>query len=781
MTPTYTFVFGLLLLVLFAWYFATDFAARKRWLGLVLTVLLVAFCIEQIMPPEKKIRLGLDLQGGTSFLIKLIAQPDPETGKLKPISPDDLAQAVEVIRKRVDQYGTSEPSITPQGTDQILVQIAGLSPEKINAAKEQLQRVAKLDFAMVFPNSAALIPQILAGEAPIDPNYKIVPYVFKDSKGEKVETQLLVKKRPDMSGDHVTSANAYFDQQGYGVALNLDSTGAKLFGELTNQVYKTQGQLAILLDGEVQSAPGVREGPIYGGRATITGGFSETEARNLASVLENPLKVPVEIQETRSVSSTLGADSIRSGILAGLTGLGLVLVFVLLYYRFSGLIAIIGLAVNIVLLFGLMVMFNFVLTLPGIAGIILTIGMAVDANVLIYERLREELKAGKSLSAALDGAYDKAFSAIFDANVTTLITSVILMWQATGSVRGFAITLTLGIIASMFSALLVTRTLFRWLTVNKRITKLSMLDLIPKRQFDFLGKRFYALAFSILLFAGSIGIFAWHGAGNFGIDFRGGDLMVLDSKVPVTVEEARAALAKSGLGDTTIQLEREGMKEMLSVRSEQGTSAQVLTALQQAYPDRGIFSEQEETVGAAIGMEFAYRALFALGLGIVGILIYTTVRFEFGFALGVVVALLHDVVLTMGVFSLVGGQLSLIMVGAILTIAGYSVNDTIVIFDRIREGLKSGERGSIVTIMNRSINETLGRTILTGGTTILSVAALYFFGGAVLRDFAFAILIGILVGTYSSIFVAAPIVLWWSKFRRKSLRKEVLESEAAAA
>lgn len=781
MTPTLTFFFGLLLLILFGWYFATDFGARKRWLGVVLTVLLVAFCIEQILPPKEKIRLGLDLQGGTSFLLKLVPGKDPnDPTKVQEISKDMVEQAVEVIRKRVDGYGTQEPSIVPQGTDQILVQIAGLSPEKIQEAKQQLQRVAKLDFARVYPNSDQMIAAIAEGNANIDPNYQILPYTIKNAKGEERTTQLLVRKRPDMTGEHVTSAHAFFDQQGYGVALNLDSTGAELFGKLTDDVYKNQTQLAILLDGEVQSAPGVTQGPIYGGRATITGSFTELEARNLASILENPLKIPIEIQETRSVSSTLGSDSIRSGILAGVSGLALVFVFVLLYYRFSGVIALAGLIVNIVLLFGLMVMFNFVLTLPGIAGIILSIGMAVDANVLIYERLREEMRAGKSLTAALDAAYDKAFSAIFDANVTTLITSVILMWQATGSVRGFAITLTLGIIASMFSALLVTRTLFRFLTANGKVTKLSMLDLSPRHQFNFLNKRFLALGFSALLFAGSIGVFAWNGEKNFGIDFRGGDLIVLDSAQPITVAETRSALNKVGLGESSIQLEREGIKEMLSVRSGQGTAPQVLAAIQADYPDRNVTVAQEETVGAAIGMEFAKRALFALALGTLGILLYTTLRFEFGFALGVVAALLHDVVLTLGIFSLVGGQLSLVMVGAILTIAGYSVNDTIVIFDRIREGLKSGERGSILEIMNRSINETLGRTILTGGTTLLSVGALYFFGGTVLRDFAFAILIGILIGTYSSIFIAAPIVWWWSKFRRKSIRKEVLESQATA-
>jgi SecD/SecF fusion protein len=497
--------------------------------------------------------------------------------------------------------------------------------------------------------------------------------------------------------------------------------------------------------------------------------------------LENPLRVPLKIEETRSVSSTLGEDSIRSGVLAGLAGFAMTVLFIMVYYRIPGLIAIFGLLVNVILLFGMMGMFHFVLTLPGIAGIILTIGMAVDANVLIYERLREETANGKSLAAAVDAAYDKAFSAIFDANLTTLITAVILIWQASGSVRGFAVTLTLGIIASMFAALLATRTAFRFLVDVWGVKKMSMLNLIPKKRFDFLGMRGIAAAISICLIGGSILVIGMRGEKNLGIDFRGGDLLVIDSKTPIQPDEAREAVAKLGLGDTTIQFEREGMKEMLSFRTPSGTSDQVLTTLKSAFPDRGVTPVAQDTVGPLIGMEFAKRAIWALALGMVGILLYVTFRFEFSFALGAVVALLHDVIITLGIFSLVGGELSLVMVGAVLTIAGYSINDTIVVFDRIREALKNSEKGGIRTIMNRAINDTLGRTLLTGGTTVLSVAALYFFGGAVLRDFSFAMLVGLAVGTYSSIFVAAPIVFWWSKLSGKSIRKEILESEQAAA
>lgn len=770
MSPELTFSFGLLILVLFGWYFVTEFPRKKRWLGLVLSVLLVAFCFEAVWPPAKKIRLGLDLQGGTSFLIALAPNGD------EAVTSDLQEQAVEVIRKRVDSYGVSEPVITPQGTNRILVQIPGLDTEQIEKTKNELQRVAKLEFATVLPSSPAQIAAIEAGEEMLNPAYVIKTY--KDMiEGKEVDIKVLVKRRPEMSGEHVKQAYAYFDEQGYGVSLSLDNEGAKIFGDLTEQVYQNRSQIAIMLDGEVQSAPSVSNGPIYGGNASISGRFTQKEARDLASALENPLRVPVQIEEIRSVSSTLGKDSIRSGVMAGLSGLALVFLFVMLYYRVAGILAFIGLIVNIVILFGAMAMFNFVLTLPGIAGIILTIGMAVDANVLIYERLREETAAGKSLAAALDAAYEKAFSAIFDANVTTLITSVILFWQASGSVRGFAITLTLGIIASMFSALLVTRTMFRWLIEKNMIKKLSMMNIIPAKNFNFLGKRTLAAIVTVVLLGGSIAMVAMRGEKILGIDFRGGDLLVIDSSKPIPIEEARKVLSEMGQGDAVIQKEREGMKEMVSVRSPQGTSDEILKKLKESFSGFDLEGVSQENVGPQIGMEFAKKAAFALILGMIGILIYVTVRFEFSFALATVVALLHDVVITIGAFALIGGELSLVMVGAILTVAGYSVNDTIVVFDRIREHLHAGGRSSTEALMNTAINETLGRTILTGGTTLLSVGALYFFGGAVLRDFSFAILAGIVIGTYSSIFIASPIVLWWSKARGKSIRSEVLENK----
>jgi SecD/SecF fusion protein len=760
MTPLLTFFFGLLILGLFAWYFSTESDGKKRWLGAILTLLLLLFCLDSVTPPAKKIRLGLDLRGGTSFLLQLVPQND------QPITADMLQQAVEVIRKRVDKFGVSEPVIAPQGTSRILVQIPGLDPAQIQSTKEQLQQVAKLEFAEVHPNSAALIAQIDKGEAILPPGFVIKEHV-QNIQGKDITERLLVKKEADLAGEHVTRAFAYFDQQGYGVSLNLDGDGAKTFFELTTQLAPHQGRLAILLDGKIQSAPAISHGPIAGGQATITGNFKEKEARELASVLENPLRTPVTIEETRSVSPTLGQDSIRSGIVSGIGGLALVMLFVVFYYRLAGCVALVGLWINIVLLFGMMAMFHFVLTLPGIAGIILTIGLAVDANVLLYERLREELGAGKSLGAAIDGAYNKAFSAIFDANATTLITAGILFWQATGPVRGFSVTLMLGIVASLFSAILFTRTAFRWMMKFAGLKRLTMANLAPSHQFNFLGKRVVAVFVSLVLIGGSLAFFAIRGANNFGIDFRGGDLLVIDSQPALTVNEARSALEPLHLTEETIQLEQAGTQQMLAIRSAVDTSGKIYEKLKASFPDRKLTAAQQEKVGAQIGLEFAKKALLALGLGMIGILVYVTLRFEFSFAVGALVALLHDVIITVGVFSLTGGELSLVMVGAILTIAGYSINDTIVVYDRIREGLRNRTGGSVEALMNRSINETLGRTILTGGMTLLSVATLFFFGGAVLKDFAFAILIGILVGTYSSVFVASPIVLWCSKWGAK--------------
>jgi SecD/SecF fusion protein len=775
MSPAFTFFVGLLLLVLFGWYFATDFGPRKRVLALLLMVLLVAFSIVTIWPPDKKIALGLDIKGGTSFLIRLIPGE-------RPITKNNLDQAVEVIRKRVDYFGGGEPVISPVGTDRILVQIPGLDPAKITEAREQLSRVAKLEFRLVYPDNGERLRAIDAGTEVIPPEYRIETYTLEPGvNGEKPKQErLLVKKKADLGGDRVTESNAYYGPEGWTVQLKFDSAGAKTFGRITEA--NVGHRFAIVLDGVIQSAPSIRTA-IYGGDAIITGHFSEQEARGLASVLENPLQTPVSLEEQRSVSPTLGNDSIRDSIFAGLLGLAITLVLVLVYYKFAGLIANLALIVNIILLMGALTMFNFVLTLPGIAGIILTIGLAVDASVLIYERLREELALGKSLKVAVQTAYEKAFSSILDANVTTLITAACLFWKASGPVKGFAISLTLGILASLFTALIVGRNLFSWFVDSGRVKKVSMLHLISAHNINFLGKGFLACMCSLALLIAGATAFAVRGDRNFGVDFRGGDLLALSAAPTVQVGQVREALKPIHLDNEPIQQSTQGNRNYISFRLPLNTSEKVERTVRAAIPNGQFKVEREERVGALVGGELAKNSIWALSIGIFGILLYVTFRFEFSFAIGAIVAVLHDVLLTIGIFSLLGRELTLPLVGAILTIAGYSINDTIVVYDRIREGLASGMRGSIEHIMNASINQTLSRTILTSTVTLIPILCLFLFGGAVLRDFSLAILVGVAIGTYSSIFIASPIVLWWTRARggsASSLRREVTQKAAVS-
>src|SRR5215469_17614429 len=566
MTPALTFFIGLVLLVLFGWYFATDQGPRKRLLAAALTLLLVSFSIVTIWPPQQKVTLGLDIKGGTSFLIRLVPGE-------KALNKATLDQAVEVIRKRVDYFGTGEPIISPVGADRILVQIPGLDTAKIQEARDQLSRVAKLEFRLVYPDNGEKLKDIDAGKDVIPPEYRIETYK-QQREGEKpVEERLLVKKKADLGGNHVSQAAPGYGNEGWEVTLRFDSEGAKRFGDIT--AANVGHRFAIVLDGVIQSAPVIKTA-IYGGSAVISGGrMDEQEARALASVLENPLQTPVKIEEERSVSPTLGMDSIRASVIAGLIGLAITLICVAIYYKIPGVIANLVLIINLILLIGVLTMFHFVLTLPGIAGIILTIGLSVDANVLIFERLREEMAAGKSLKVALNTAYNKAFSSIFDANVTTLITAVILFWKASGPVKGFAISLTLGILASLFTALIVGRNLFSWFVDTGKIKRVSMLHLISSQHINFLGKGFLAAMCSLALLIAGATAFVVRGDRNFGVDFRGGDLLSLSAPGKIDVGQVRGALNPIGLADASIQESSQAGKSYITVRTPLNTSEKV--------------------------------------------------------------------------------------------------------------------------------------------------------------------------------------------------------------
>jgi SecD/SecF fusion protein len=456
----------------------------------------------------------------------------------------------------------------------------------------------------------------------------------------------------------------------------------------------------------------------------------------------------------------------------------------------AGIVALVALAINGVILFGVMAMFGFTFSLPGIAGLILTIGMAVDANVIIYERLREEMETGKSLKSAIAAAYDKAFSSIFDANLTTLIACVILISMASGSVKGFALTLTIGLVASMFSAILGTRVLFRWGIDAGVLRKLSFLNLIKSANFDFLGKSKACAVVSITLLVVAISTFGVKQKSALGIDFTGGTLITFqlgDESVPL--EQVDDALNKADLTRDAFPQEQNiaGSGTLLTVRADTEDAETVIETLRSEIPFLGEVDENgnylrdasKEEVSATMGGVFLKEALIALAVGIIGIFAYIVIRFELSFAIGAIVAVLHDILIAVGIVVLLGEQLSQIHVAAILTIAGYSINDTIIVFDRIRETVLI-RTGEVRDVMNEAINQTLSRTLITSSTTIVTVAILATFGGAALRDFSVTILVGLVIGTYSSIFVASPIVLWWSQRKGGNLRRDVLATALAA-
>jgi SecD/SecF fusion protein len=726
-----------------------------------------------------KIRLGLDLQGGQSFLVSL------DTNKLDTAADKSqvLAQAIEVLRKRVDKFGVAEPVIQPAGTDRILIQMPGLSEAEKEAARIQISKPAFLEFRMVHPQSAELIAQGL-----IEPGYEILREERIGPDGQKSYQEYLVKKKAErgLTGKYIRRAMGLPNPlTGIPeIVFDLDSEGARLFGEITTE--HTGHFMAIVLDGVVYSAPRINE-PITGGRAQITGDFTIKQAIELANVLENPLEAPLRIEEERGVDPTLGADSIKAGINASLLGIALVSSFMLVYYLLAGVVANIALLLNVLIMLGVMCSIGTTLTLPGIAGIVLTIGMAVDANVLIFERMREEFAAGKSLRGAIAAGYDKAFGTIFDSNITTLIAAILLIFLGTGPVKGFGVTLTIGLCTSMFTALVVTRMVFDFLVQRGWLKSLPMLRLIGQTRIDFLKIAIpaFAAAWLLILVGNVVTVKRFAEGSLLGVDFAGGDSLTLSFKERVDVDRVREALKKLGAGEPQIQYQKNlgtGLETLQVMTAyEKGPAAYEL--LKKEFPTADFTQLSQDRVGPSVGAEITRSAVVATLLALFGILVYVAFRYEFSFSVGAVVAILHDLLMTAGVFSLAGLELSAPIVAAFLTIIGFSINDTIVIFDRVREDLKLGVRGSFKDVINIALNQTLSRTIITSGTVFLSTFALYYFGGGAIKDFAFTLLVGIVSGTFSTIYIASALVLWWHKGQRPKTgagAQVTLESPAAA-
>ena len=729
---------------------------RKLVYKIIFILAVLAICIYFSFPLDKRINLGLDLKGGMHLLLKV------DTSHLSTEAAGDATdRAVEVIRNRIDEFGVRETSIQKQGSDEIVVQLPGVTDRQ--RALDIIGKTALLEFKLV-SNDQEKLKQAIEGNVPEGFELK-----YEEDDAEK--RPLLLEKQAQLTGDALTDASVEFIQSEFGqsvVALKFNAQGAKKFAEITaNNVGR---QLAILLDGKVQSAPRIDEA-IPSGEAIIKGRFGIEEAQDLALILRiGALPAPMHIEEERTIGPLLGQDSINKGVKALIIGSALVFIFMAVYYLTAGLISDMALIMNLLMILAglgmLPLMFPGVsatLTLPGIAGIVLSLGMAVDANVLINERIREELISGKALRSAIANGYSKAFSAIFDSNFTTLIAAFLLFQFGTGPIRGFAVTLTIGLISSMFTAIVVTRVIFEALLSLGILKSLPMLRLIKETKLDFIGKRKIFYALSLIVIITGLVFYLKKGPAAYGIDFAGGQLQEYSFKTPPAIEQVRDVLKSLNSADASIQQFKDNPRVVL-IRTAQDQSQQLTDKLKEAFPGQDIQVLRIERVGPVAGGHLKTKAVQALIWSLVGILIYVAFRFKhFNFAAAGVIALFHDVLVTLGALVVTGRQIDLLSVTAFLTIAGYSINDTIVIYDRVRENSRLFKKSTLKELINLSVNQTLSRTLLTSGVTLLVVVAILFYGGEVLSNFAFALLVGFISGVYSTVYIASPLVLAWSK------------------
>ena len=708
-----------------------------------------------------KIKGGIDLKGGVEFTMEF----DPAELKGKGEGGDNLDAEktrdtiIEILRNRIDSKGLSEVEIRPFSDTSIMVRVPAVNENEVAGIRYILKQQANLEFKQL--------------TTPGDPEGMEIPI-----HGKPGQTQW-VKDYPEMTGKHIERSFVSQNKDGgYEIHKIFNATGAKEFGEVTAMF---EGRpLAIVLDDVFYSSPRINE-PITGGRAQITGDFTKDEAEELAIILQSgSMPVKLTFSGESRIDPSLGAASVKAGINACIAGLIAVLIFMLIYYRTAGGIAVLALVVNILLVIGTMAILGATFTLPGIAGLILTIGMAVDTNVLIFERIREELAKGRTLFNSTREGYGKAFITIFDANVTTLITALILMKFGSGPIQGFAYTLAIGILASMFTGIFMSRIFFDMLASDHSKKELVGFGERPPRTLDFWVMRKKAAIFSAIIVVASLGIMFTKGGKMFSVDFTGGNALHYELKSEVTTEgiskrledagfkSPRVVIKNSVAGERELEVVvRETNADFDNLKNEQDTVklyALIDSAVREGKPEGDMKRLEAQAVGGVVGVEFRKQATWAILLSLVGIFLYITLRFESIFAVGAIAALAHDTIISVGVFALLGNQISLPVIAALLTIIGYSLNDTIVVFDRIRENSGEVKKKSIIDIMNVSINGTLNRTILTSLTTLFVVIILAVFGGGAISDFAVILIIGVVIGTYSSVFVASPIVCSSSKF-----------------
>jgi len=660
-----------------------------------------------------------------------------------------ISQSLEIMRRRIDETGTREPTIQRQGDRRILIQVPGLgSSEELLAI---IGKTAKLTFHKV----------LAVGAEARNPGPNEI--LLSDRDGEV----FLVEDTAILSGENLVDA-----QLGFGpdnglpiVNFRFDAEGARIFGKFTAA---NVGKLfATVLDGEVITAPRIRTA-ILGGAGYIEGSFTVESATELSILLRaGALPASINVEEERTVGPDLGADSIAAGKLATLIAFAGILIFMVATYGRFGLFANIALIVNVALIFGLLSAIGATLTLPGIAGIVLTIGMAVDANVLIFERIREEVRAARSPSRAIERGYEQAFSAIIDANTTTFIAAVILFAMGSGPVKGFAVTLGLGIITSLFTATVLTRLIVSaWVGWSRpRSLKVALMSMVPeKTTLNFMGGRKVAAGASALLVVVSIAMAGVLGL-NFGIDFKGGTLVEVKTEQSADLAQIRAIVNGLNYGDVAVQSFGTENDVLIRVEAQTGEDANkvVAAAVSQALKTSiaGLEVRRVEFVGPKVSGELLQAGILAVALAVFAVLVYIWLRFEWQFGLAAVIALGHDVALPVGVFEITGIEFNLAIIAALLTIVGYSLNDTVVVFDRVRENLRKYKQLSLTELMNLSLNETLSRTLMTSITTLIALVSMFVLGPEVIKGFTFAMIWGVIVGTYSSIFVAVAALLWF--------------------
>jgi SecD/SecF fusion protein len=708
------------------------------------------------------LQLGLDLKGGVSFTLEA---PPPKAGAADDYQRrQQLGKAIDIIGNRINGMGVAEPVIRPVGDNRIEVQLAGLNTRDNPDVVDNVKKPAQLAFRLVQEGTGPVVEPPTS----VPPGYEVLSLDEDDRvNGQSYTTYYTVKRIPEMSGATVTNAIATMDPYGsYQVHLNFNSEGSKRFADVTT--VNAGRLLGIVLDGKLYSAPRINE-PITGGSAQITGRFSAREAEQLANVLNNPLDLELEVKEQYEVGPSLADDAIASGKLAFIIGTGLTVAFILFFYTIGGVVAAIGMAINVLIVLGVMASIGATLTLPGIAGIVLTLAMSVDSNILIFERMREELRLGKPLFTALEAGFDKAWSAIIDGNLTTLITAVIMVILGTGAVKGFGVTLCIGIFTTMFAAVVVSKLILELLIQPGFIRRLPMVSILQDTKFDFLKWAKPAFITALVIIAVGIGAIAVKGKGVYGIDFLGGDTVALSFGQRVDVGAIRAAAKAGGFEEVTPVYQKQlgsGL-ELLKITTNFDRGGPLVTSLQQAFPQAQLVNEGVSRIGPSVGEQIQWTAAWSLLWALVLMLVYVAFRFEFGYGVGAVVCIIISLFATIGLFVLSGRQFNASMVAAILLVVGYGINDTIVVFDRIREELKLNPTGTLRDIVNRSLNLTLSRTIVTGGTTLLTAITLLVVTTGDVNDIALTLLIGVLISTFGSLFIATPVFYWWHKGDRK--------------